>query len=123
MVRVNLQDGRTITFDLENPEQQRLWDESQADKTFQDSITGAAIVWNGVQHVIPLPRHFHRLSLEAQLVRDGEKVVAERLDYQADDSLLSLVVYRGGSVPMVRINLDRIGWRRFDRSAQRPTRR
>lgn len=123
MIRVNLQDGRTITFDLENPDQHRLWDESQSDKNFQSSVTGAAVVWNGVQHVIPLPRHFSRLSLSAQLVKDGDKVVAERMDFQADDSLLSLVVYRGGSVPMVRINLDKIGWRRFDRTAQRPTRR
>lgn len=123
MVRVNLQDGRTITFDLEDPEQGRLWEESQADKGFQASITGASIVWGGTQHVIPLPRHYHRLTMSAQLVKDGEKVVAERLDFQADDSLLSLVVYRGGSVPMVRINLDKIGWRRFDRTAQQPSRR
>jgi len=123
VLRVNVNDGRTLHFDLEDSVQASQWHDAEADPAFQSAITGIGIIDHGVVHTLSLPRHFHRLAYRAELVKDGERVVGERLDCQADDVLLSLLIYRGNSVPMVRVNLDKLGWRRFDRQTRSLARR
>lgn len=75
-------------------------------------ITGLAIQFDGVTHTIPLKKtNFNRVIAEADIIRKGNagKVVGEQIRLYADEIMVRLLVYRNGSPPMVRYEVQRTG--------------
>ena len=96
MLQVNLSDGQTLQFNMEQEGDAQRWERLSADPAFQRSIRAAAILWEGRQYVIPSPGHFNRVDWEHELVmaRDGERINGERLVTQADEVRTILTVWR-----------------------------
>ena len=109
---VNLSSGHTLAFDLEHQEAVAEWNILR--RTRMNDITGLAIQFGGVTHTIPLKKtNFHRVTAEADVVRksDAGKVVGEQIRLYADEIMVRLLVYRNGSPPMVRYEVQRTGRR------------
>lgn len=106
IIRINLADGQTLSFDLEIPEDAVRWDTFRRD--LRSDVRGAILQTASGQTSVPIPRGFRTVYLSADEVpgRDGE-IVGDRIEVQADEIRLSVVVYRRS--PMTRIDLSRIG--------------
>jgi len=64
-----------------------------------------------------MPKRFRRIDVKAELIRvqkDGEmREIGERIICQADDVQISLIVYYGNRPKMARIDVKKIGKKRF----------
>jgi hypothetical protein len=109
VLRVNLQDGSTVSVDLERDMER--WSKLKADPAFQRSIRGALIVIDGCQHTMPLPVGFNGpVVYDAELVRDtkrGGAIVAERVVCYVDCVRITLTVYVSSLV--MRVDVARVG--------------
>lgn len=128
MIRVNLSDGMTSSFDLEDEEQSARWRSLQSDRAFQSLISGVQISSltrhvvdeDGVErtekekHVatIPRPKGMRSVSWEAFLgIVDGE-VRREVVRCYADGVSITLTAYRGGHRSIShRVDVSRFGRR------------
>jgi hypothetical protein len=114
MVKANLKDGRTLTFDLASEVGSAEWQALQADPTFQSQVTGLGVHWDGELYMFPLPKTFLRLAFSAELLRDRKgAIIGERIGCQADDILGTLTVYFSAVPKLARYDLRRIGRPRF----------
>jgi hypothetical protein len=101
MLRVNLSSGETLSFDLEDEDEARRWEESQARHAFQSEITAISIELRAedrelVAFACPRPSgRFRSVSWSADLVRKGGRVVREVVHCYADKAQITLNVYRG----------------------------
>lgn len=72
MLLVNTKDGRTHHYDLREVEQERAWTRDCSASSFQRSITGLGVLWQGRRHSLAPPKGFSRLLFGADLKRDDE---------------------------------------------------
>lgn len=109
MLRVNLSDGRTESFDLDAPEDRERW---HALRAHTDQITGVSFVVDRHHYAFPFPRKFANVRLDAQPIehRNGKgAVVGYVITAYADNVRAELVVYRGKRPRMARFTLERAG--------------
>ena len=109
--RVNLSDGRTLSFELSDEEDRAEWAKAEQDSELQDSIRGATLLGEVRSVVVTKPRRFDSSAWSARVVtgKDGEKV-GEKIEIQSDDVRVEITRYFSG---MVRIDLKRTGTPRF----------
>jgi len=115
MLKINLDDGRTLSYDLTDPIESRIWRLWQADPQLQHQITGMGIHHDGVFHVLPIPVRFRRRSFSARLLGEAEKPVGEQVICQADAVRITMSVYRqnGMRPKMVRVDVVQTGTARW----------
>lgn len=100
MLRVNLSTGETLSFDLEDEDEARAWEESQARHGFQSRVTAITVELREegrepVAFVCPRPSgRFRSVTWSAELVRKRGVVVREVVHCYADKAQVTLNVYR-----------------------------
>lgn len=110
MLSVHLSDGQTLSFDLKNDDQARLWLEKICSREFQSKIRAISIQKNKVQYSLPIPVDFERIFVFAEnLLPDKDKKFkgGERIVCQADDIRLSMMVH--SSQRASRVTLSKTG--------------
>lgn len=116
MIRVNLVDGTTSTFDLEDEHHLSRWNLLQSDRDFQASISGVQLSsMDGKQkHVVTLPRpkNVRSVSWEAYLVHVEGEVRREVVRCYADGICVTLTAYRSDHRSVShRVDVSRFGRR------------
>jgi len=104
VVLANLANGHTRAFDLQEPESHEALDELIR----EGSVRGMAILFNGSQTVLPVPRRFREHYFGAELVGGN----AERIFCQADNVRVTLT--RSITSVLVRCDLIRVGRNRYN---------
>ena len=112
MLRVNLRDGRTLSYDLLDAESSARWLSHQSDPSFQPTVTGLAVLWEGELHTLPLPRLYKKVTWSAGLIEVDGHPVAIQAALQADDTRALLTVYFKGPVA-TRTDLQKVGKQRY----------
>jgi len=127
VLKVNLRDGRTLTFDLLDPAEMQAWCAHQADPKFQSEITGAGIQHDGTLLALPVPQGFHRKVYEAEVLYrgngDGRKVAAERLTCYADSIRLSVTAHHGNRPRVVKYAAAKVGRMRYSPAIHGPVKK
>ncbi len=119
MIKVNLADGRTLSFDLNDDFDLMDWRKRVLDHRFQKQIRGLGIVYNTQWYALPLPKNFNTIRYDADLIinhkalEDSKRKVGERIICQLDEIRLTLLVYYGNRPKMARIDAIRIGKQRY----------
>lgn len=108
MLRANLRDGRTLSFDLFTEGGTEDWKRRQADPAFQSLLTGISILWDGETFALPVPRFFRKVAYSAEVVNDGERPAALKIGALSDDTFASVTVYLK-SPRIVRFDVRRMG--------------
>lgn len=107
----------TLSFDLTDSKESEEWEEKCKDKSFMQEITGIGILHNKHWHTLPAPKRFRKVLFRAELLTTIKKEemlnVGERITCYVDDIQISLTVYFGNRPKMARIDVKRIGNRRF----------
>lgn len=97
MIKLNLQGGETLEFDLTKEDDLNQWLEWSNVEEFQRKITGIGILHNKKFHTLPAPKGFRRLSFNAELVykeKKGEKkLLGEKVSCRLDGIIVELLVY------------------------------
>ena len=120
MIKVHTKNGSTLSYDLMDDDQRKKWEFDSRDIRFQANITGIGIVFNSQWFALPLPKKFRQCHFEAALVeskkKNAPKYTGERIRCYADDVLISVQVYWGHKPKMSRVDIIRVGKRRFNPS-------
>ena len=111
MFRLNFEDGRTVSFDLDDRESRAEWEAIESQPAQQKKIRGSSMSVEAHTVAVTQPKKFESLAWSAEKVegRSGE-VVGSRVECQADNVRLSIVLYDSG---LVRVDLRRTGKPRF----------
>ena len=105
-LRINLANGQTRTFDLDNPADADAWEAFRAD--LRSDIRGAILQTGSGQTSVPVPKGFRSVYYSAREIPDrGGEVVADEITVQADEIRIAVVVYRRSA--MVRVDVSRPG--------------
>ena len=119
MLKVNMSDGRTLSFELNNSSEFKEWKKFISNDENQKKIRGVGIVYNTQWHALPIPRKFKYVRYDADLIINDnaktpeKKLVGERVICFIDDIKLSLLVYYGNRPKMSRIDAIKIGRARY----------
>ena len=119
LIKINLRNGETLSFDLQIPLEAKQWRERSSDMVFQKEITGIGIIFNSHWYTLPFPKKFRTVSFQAELVentkkgKDNKQYVGERIRCFADNVMVTLMVYYGNRPKMSRVDLVHIGKRRL----------
>lgn len=114
MLKVNLDNGETLRFDLGSEEGAREWIERAKDSKFQARITGLTIHQNGVQYCLPRPQGFDQTFLFAEAIPPNGKIKgAERVLCHAGNVGIVLTAH-SGQQRAVRVNVSRQGKQRYN---------
>lgn len=115
MIKVNLKDGTTIDFSLDEEfdrDQFLVW---LREKNFQEKITALTVMYNGKQHSLPYPRYFKKIRWYAESVfrmkRGKKKKIGERIICHADQIKICLLVYTCDPPPPIAsvVYMEKIG--------------
>lgn len=115
MLRVNVQTGETLAFDLATEEGREKWESFVSAR--HGEITGAALLHNKTLHTVPKPPRFRRVTYSAEQVisnrgkRKGH-VIGERLICHVDSIEVSVTAYSVDTPKMVRVDVRNIGVKR-----------
>lgn len=112
MLRVNLRDGRTLSYDLLDAASSARWQAHQSDPAFQPTVTGLAVLWEGELHTLPLPRLYKTVRWTAELIEVDGAAIGVQAAVQADDTRALVTVYFSGPVA-TRTDLQKVGKPRF----------
>lgn len=115
MLKVNLNDGRTLRYDLTNPAEAASWADLAGNHSFQQKITALSLLLNGVSYSIPRPREFGDLFVFAEAVEedtDARIKGGERLLLQAGDVQILLMAHNGQRA--ARVDVTRTGRQRYN---------
>ena len=118
MIKVNMADGKTLSFDLKDEKELKDWKQRCNDPKFQKSIRGVGIVHNTQWHAIPVPKKFKSVRYDADLIvntkakDESKRLVGEKIMCYVDDICFSLLVYYGNRPKMARIDVKKIGKQR-----------
>lgn len=97
MIKVNLNDGKILSFDLNKSSDWQQWLEWSSSQDFQNRITGIGILHDRRFHTLQYPKNFKKVNVYAESVfnkRNGEKrKLGERVIVHADQIKLELLVY------------------------------
>lgn len=119
MIKVNMADGKTLSFDLKSEAELKEWKKLCSYPDFQKKIRGVGIVYNTQWYAIPVPKKFKNVHYDAEIIfnrreKDAEKqLVGERLICHVDEVQFSLLVYYGNRPKMARLDCSRVGKARF----------
>lgn len=108
-LRVNLADGTTLKFDLEDPRDRQAWDETKIVRASE--IRGLSFIVAGVNYVLPRPTSFQNISFDAEAVyhRDSSgRLIGDRLRLEADGARVECLVYRGKDPKMAKVVLSKV---------------
>lgn len=115
---MNLKNGSTQSYDLLDYEQKSKWEHDSSSVEFQLQISGVGIVFNSQWFALPIPKRFRQIHYAANLVESNKKnaprYTGERIQCYADDILISVQVYWGHKPKMSRVDIIRVGRRRFN---------
>jgi len=118
MIKLNLQGGETLEFDLTNEDDYNQWVEWSSVEEFQRKITGIGILHNKKFHTLPAPKGFKRMMFNAELVWKEKhgvtKVLGERVSLRVDGILAELLVYTYTSPPppiASKYSLKKLVWK------------
>lgn len=118
MIKVQLKSGETLSYDLLDKDQEEKWKKDSRNIEFQTQITAIGIIFNSQWFSLPLPKRFRQCHFEASLVESNKenapKYTAEQVRCYADDVLISVKVYWGRKPKMSRVDIVRVGRRRFN---------
>ena len=117
MLKVQMADGATLTFDLNVPADAERWQDIEADPKKQEAIRAVGVQHQGMWHVMPVPRRFRQISYGAWLSwanskNGGEKRLASlRVRCQADNVAITMTLYypNGKSPRMVKTDIKKTG--------------
>lgn len=109
MLKVHLQDGKTLEVDTEDAEQAEGWMKRFNDPSFQSRITGITVVNRGVQYSLPRPHGFRQSMLSAESFETGKG--GQRVFCFADDIRICVSVHNGQRA--ARIQLTKPGRRKY----------
>lgn len=116
MLKVNLNDGRTLRYDLNNPAEAADWTSLARNHSFQAQITGLSIALNGVSYSLPRPKEFggdiflYAERVEEDLehrIKGGERAICN-----AGDTQIVLMVHANQRA--LRVDVTRPGKQRFN---------
>jgi len=87
------------------------WLRLAGDPSFQETITGLAILNNRILHTLPIPKGFRQVEFSADRIEDRKNgmIVGERMECQADGILVSEIVYYSKTPRITRVDLLRVG--------------
>lgn len=117
MIKVNKDDGQTLSFDLTEDDGCERIISLLRDKTFSDSMRGIGCLHNTYWHQLTRPKKFRNINYFVEKVKHEKngvvKDVGEKIICQADDIQLTILVYYNVRPKMTRIELRKIGKQRF----------
>lgn len=97
MIKVNLNDGKILKFDLDKSSDRSQWIEWSSSKDFQNRITGIGILHNRKYHTLQYPKRFTEIRFFAESVFNEKnrmkRKLGERIVIHADQIKLELLVY------------------------------
>lgn len=102
MLKINVEDGTTYTFDLDNDDDARIWVGLQADLSFQATIRAMTVTRNGATHTVVRPAIGDSL-FSAELEEHGERVSLFAHGVRAG------IMVHAGQHRASRITLDKVG--------------
>ena len=124
MIMVNFRDGTTLSFDLEDEDEFKQWEEWVEVEDFQSKVTGIGIIYNKRFYALSRPKNFRRARVGACLIyveRGGVRSLkAEKLWCVVDDIEISVQVYTYDNPPpptALRMDVRKLktrGWSRKD---------
>ena len=114
MIKVNLNDGKVLSFDLNKESDFSTWNQLSETLDFQKKITGIGILHEKKFHTLQYPRNFKKIRIYAEVILGGEKTVGERVTIHADHIKLELLVYSPLNSPVqTRTTMTLIGKQMF----------
>lgn len=119
MIKINLNNGKTLSFDLNNENESKEWERLHRDANFQKQITGIGIIYNTQWYILPIPKKFKKSFFYAEIVKNRKNLsefVGERITCHVDDIRISVLVYYGNRPKMCRFDITKVGKQRFDPS-------
>lgn len=116
MLIVSMKSGLCESYDLGNGDLETFAQRS-TEKTWHEQVTSVSLCFNGTRVDLPIPRGFGAVTYDADVVVNGETVVAERVSASAGDSYITLTSYVGPGTGRFRLDVARVGKRRW-RSSQ-----
>ena len=126
MIKVNLNDGKVLSFDLNSASDYQQWLEWSSLQDFQNRITGIGILHEKKFHTFQYPKNFRKVNVYAESVfntKDGsERKLGERLIVHADEVKLELLVYtyEDPKPPILsRTTMSFVGKQMFSKDAYR----
>lgn len=113
MLKVNLDSGETLRFDLDDEEGAREWIRHAQDSKFQARITGLTLAQNGVSYSLPKPEGFDGVFLFAEAIPpEGRVKGAERIICHAGNVGIVLTAHVGQRAG--RVNVIKQGKQRYN---------
>ena len=117
MIKLHTNDGQTQTFDVEVEGELDHLLSFISDKDNLKAITGIGSLRHAHWDALTKPKNFRDVSYHVEsvkLIKDNAEItVGEKIICHADDIQLTILVYYKPSPKMTRIELRRIGKRRF----------
>lgn len=117
MIKINKDDGQTLSFDLVSENEYEKVSSLLGDKNFAELMTGIGCLHNTYWHQLTKPKKFRNVHYSVEKVvhkKNGiVKEVGEKIICQADDIQLSILVYYNVRPKMTRIELRKIGKQRY----------
>jgi hypothetical protein len=97
VIKVNLDDGKVLSFDLNDASDYQQWLEWSSLQDFQRRITGVGIIHDKRFHTFQYPKNFKKVNVYAESVFNtkagAQRKLGERLIVHADEVKLELLVY------------------------------
>lgn len=116
MLIFNRKDGTVESYDLAARQDLARFRSVSSDPTWHQTVTGASLVGEWARVDLPLPKHFGSVTYDAEVVREGDKSVAERISASAGDAYVTLTMYQNGRSGRFRVDILKPGKRRWRRS-------
>ena len=117
MIKINKNDGKTLSFELDSPDELKSVTKLLNENGFVEAVTGISSLHNTFWHALTKPKKFRKVRyfVEHVMQRKGGilKEVGEKIICQADDIQLTILVYYSVRPKMTRIELRKIGRQRF----------
>jgi len=121
MIKVNLRNGETLSYDLKDVKESAEWRRVSSQLSFQKKISGVGIIFNSQWYTLPIPKKFRQITFHAELVKNTKKdvpkdreFVGEKIIVYADEIMISILVYYGKRPKMSRVDVVKIGKCRYN---------
>jgi len=115
MLIVGLRDGTCQKYDLCADGAARFREHS-ADPSWHSKIASLSLGSEGSRIDLPVPRNFGPVTYDAEAAFSDGSAVAERVSASAGDSYITLTRYVGRGASRFRVDVAKIGKRRWRRS-------
>jgi len=115
VLKVQMANGDTLTFDLSKADQEQAWRSLEQNPTAQADIRAVGVLHQGMWHVMPTPKKFKQVTYKAWLNWDSkngqERLASLRVGCQADNISIMMILYypNGNSPRMVSTIVKRTG--------------